>query len=273
MTVYTWQFQLSIGNILAIWHTAGYDVSMETFGERMRRLRYAKGHTKANEFAKLIGRDPSFVSRIERGSRRAGELPDYKDLVRIADAFEMSVAELTAGLGNGDQPPQTENDRLRSLLLRIGAWLVVDTVIPLDQDVSAARGKDSKGGHIPQGLEGVEALPLVKGRQLYALRVTGDCMGDEVKPGEVVHFDPARPAEDGDMVVAAKDGEKALVKWLDQRGTIQYLLPVHGDPIPIDDSIEVIGVVEDIVRKARRRRGMPRPRLVSPLQQPLIDND
>jgi SOS-response transcriptional repressor LexA len=241
-------------------------MEVETFGQRLKRLRLARGLSQ-RKLAAAVSLTNGTISQAESEGLWVGQLPSYDIMKRLARALGVTP-EILAGAEEEQKRPR-KRYTLAQILHNIGAYPVVDTTIALDQEVSAG---SRKGGHIPQGLEGVEVLPKVNGEQLYALRVTGDCMVPEVKPGEVVHFDPARPAEDGDLVVAAKDGERALVKWLDQRGTVQYLLPLNGDPILIDDSIEVLGVVENIVRKAPRRTTKnKKAKPVSPQQRALIN--
>lgn len=144
------------------------------------------------------------------------------------------------------------------MLDRIGAYPIVDMSTELDQMVSAGTGNRA---NIPQGLEAVgdiEVVPLPDGKLLYALRVTRDCMQPEIMPGWTVRLDPEGHPEDGDIVVAVQDGEKAIVKWLEKDQAMQWLLPLNGEPILIDENIEIVGVVKDIVKppppKPRRRR-------------------
>ena len=64
-----------------------------TFGAavRTRRLRIKLTQEK---LAELTGLDPTYISGIERGRRN----PSLKNIVKIAEALETSVAKLAASL-------------------------------------------------------------------------------------------------------------------------------------------------------------------------------
>lgn len=246
------------------------EADIEALRARLFKLRTGK-KISARALSMAIGKSEAYIQGLESGLRNK-EVPKEPIVRAIARELGTTVDYLVYGIKAERQDEAEKSPRkrytLQEILRNIGAWRVVDNSIALDQEVSA---HSRKGGHIPSGLADVETLPLVNGRQLYAVRVTGDCMAPSVNPGDTILFDPERPAQDGDMVVAAKDGERALVKWLDDRGTVQYLLPRNGEPILIDESIEVVGVVEDIKRKPERLPRSVRSRPVSPLQRPLLD--
>lgn len=246
-----------------------YSYLMETFGERLRRIRQQRGLGQRS-LAASVGKSKTWLIHLETGQRWAGKLPPLDDLRLLARALKMTVDEL---VGAEEEPNGTEKKPRRQytreeIYRNIGAYPVASSAIALDLQVSAGEGK---GALIPQGLEGMETVPAIEDGQLYAMRVTGNCMVPEVKPGDIVHFDPDRIAEDGDLVVATQDGEKALVKWYEDQGTMQYLVPLEGEPILIDERIEVIGVIKKIERTPPRRTNAKRKRTaVSPQQGRLL---
>lgn len=233
-------------------------------GRLIRERRNARGWSQE----RLAEEYPTSHRQIVRWEKYSSQLPREAQRTRLGELLGISPPEWlhTAGEAlEAQQAAKSEAEMRASLLDRIGAYPYYDAVVALDMDVSAGR----KGGRIPQGLEGVETLPRIGDQQHYALRVTGDCMEPEVKPGDIVIFDPEAEIEDGNMVVAAQDGEIALVKWYNRVSTMQYLIPLNGDPIVIDEHIELVGVVKDIKRKPKPMPRNKRVRPVSPDQRPL----
>lgn len=63
------------------------------FGKRVRELRLVRSWSQ-EEFASIDGLDRSYTGAIERGEQN----PSLWIIARIADAFDISVAELCAGV-------------------------------------------------------------------------------------------------------------------------------------------------------------------------------
>lgn len=63
-------------------------------GKNVSELRSKKELTQ-EQLAERSGLDPSYISGIERGVRN----PSVLSLVRLADGFETSVADICEGLG------------------------------------------------------------------------------------------------------------------------------------------------------------------------------
>jgi transcriptional regulator with XRE-family HTH domain len=101
---------------------------METFGERLRRLREAAGFG-LNEFAALVERDAGGISRIERGQRWSGKAPSGDDVAIFAHVLGVTTDYL---LGRTDDPhgadrrPHFLRSPLTALLRRMGAEAVDD---------------------------------------------------------------------------------------------------------------------------------------------------
>jgi transcriptional regulator with XRE-family HTH domain len=241
----------------------------ETFGQRLKRLRLRRGLSQ-RKLASAAGLSNGAISQAESEDLWIGQLPSYDIMRRLASALDVTREELAGEGGEADETEKKPRRRYtrEEIYRNIGAYPVTDSAIFLEQQASAGKGK---GALIPQGLEGVETVPAIAGKQLYAMRITGSCMDPELKPGDIVHFEPDRIPEDGDLVVATQYGEKALVKWYEEQGTMQYLVPLEGEAILIDESIEVIGVIKKIERTPPRRTNAKRKRTVNPLQRPLLD--
>lgn len=222
-----------------------YDPRMETFGQRLRRLREA-ANFGLNEFAALVEKDPGGISRIERGERWAGKAPPGDDVAAFARALGVSTDYL---LGRTDEP-QGEDRRpaflrspLAALLKRLGAEQSGEEY---EFDMTASAGT---GGKQPKS----NRIKVRKPH--YLIEVEGDCMVPEIESGDTVRFDPTLDPENGDWVVATVDGERAIVKKLVVEGGIaQRLLPLNGEPLVIDENVRIVGVVISYERPGPRGR-------------------
>ena len=232
-------------------YSVGVNDGIEGFRTRLQQMRELRGMS-ARSLSIKIGKGEAYIQALESGLRNK-KVPSVQTVDAIAEALTTTTRYLVYGKEETAEVTQRARLSKAELLRRIGAYPVIDTTIALEQVVSAGKGHEAD---IPQGLEtirDIEALPLPTGRQQYVVRVTGDCMVPDIMPGWTVRFDPDQEAHDGDLVVAAQDGERALVKWLDKRATLQYLLPLNGEPILIDEGIEIVGVVTEVMQPPPRR--------------------
>ena len=69
------------------------DDILKKFGERVRTLRQAQGHSQES-FAGECGLDRTYLGGIERGERNLA----LRNIQRVADSLGMSISELTEGL-------------------------------------------------------------------------------------------------------------------------------------------------------------------------------
>lgn len=85
----------------------------------------------------------------------------------------------------------------------------------------------------------------------FALRVRGDSMVDAgIMPDDLVLVRKQSTAQNGETIVALI-GEDATVKKLQRRGSSYVLEPANPkyQPIPLDDSVSIIGKVVSVVRR------------------------
>ncbi|RPI23711.1 MAG: transcriptional repressor LexA [Acidobacteria bacterium] len=87
----------------------------------------------------------------------------------------------------------------------------------------------------------------------YVLRVTGDSMVDEhIQDGDYVVLEQREQANNGEIVIALVDGEKATLKKYYREGPQIRLQPANAllEPILVDESrVRVQGVVVGLMRK------------------------
>lgn len=127
----------------------------------------------------------------------------------------------------------------------------VDAVSPTEVHIlgSIAAGRPIETVEHPELLDLGQLLP--RGREVYALRVTGDSMIDDgVHDGDLVLVESRHDARDGEMVVAVLEGEQATLKRLYREPDGWRLQPAHPTLQPIHVAeLEVRGVVIGIVRR------------------------
>lgn len=234
-----------------------YRMETEAFGARVRRIRESK-ELSLREVARRMGKR-SHVSllQLELGQRWAGRLPPLDELRALAKALEFNKVDDLVGPEMPPDAPITfgvADEPLAVVLHRIGAYPDDDEgPTPLDQGVAAGR----KGKGIIQ--DGGEGAPRRRRRKAplgrYLVRIEGDCLEPRASDGDLAVFNPEEPAEIGNLIIVAH-GEYALVKYLDQQGSVQWLLPIVGEPIRLEPGMRIVGVVKEI----RRGPGAP-PRM------------
>lgn len=216
------------------------------FGARVRRLREARG-LAMKELAHVADRTESWMSNLETG--KIERLPSYDVVVRWAALLGVGAEELASGVGLAPAEP------LSVVLARIGAEpLDEEPPIPLDQPVAAGR----RGAGIVQGSDDLARRRRRRHEpRRYLVRIEGDCLEPRASRGDYAVFDPEQPAENGDLVVIAH-GDQALVKYLAEQDSVQWLLPLAGEPIELLPEMRIVGVVKEIRRGPGRAPGVPR---------------
>lgn len=142
----------------------------------------------------------------------------------------LQIVPSAAAGGSGRAPSARSSAEVR-ILGRIAAGQPIETV----ED--------------PELLDLGELLP--RGREVYALRVSGDSMiEDGVHDGDLVLVERRSDARDGEMVVAVLADEQATLKRLYHEPTGWRLQPAHPTLAPLHvPEVEVRGVVIGIVRR------------------------
>ncbi len=222
-----------------------YDNHMdeETFGQRLKRLRDASG-LGVRELARRAGiASHASISQAEKG-RGWYRTPGPDVTVPLARALGVSHDELL-GLVPGSsrtgeervpyvvkRPPLTEAELYNKFGIR-----------PYEepQSVEGIALSAGPGKGIPQGLD--DMMPRkVRGRKyLWEAPVVGDCMEDEIKPGEVVIYSTRLGAEIGKVMVAVRDEEELIIKRLKLVRGAQVLRPNKGADVPVDERIRFLG--------------------------------
>lgn len=207
---------------------------METFGERLQRLRRDCDNMSANEFARRVGKSSAYISLVDRSERLSDGNLKARDAQIWADVLGVTVPELLGTDPNTPMRPRrlTEAD----LFERFG-------IRPYEEPRSAEglRYSAGPGASVIQGID--DAMPRrVRGSKvLWEAPVVGDCMTDEINPGEVVIYSTKLGAEIGKVMVALRDEEDLIIKRLKLVGDTQVLRPNHGKDVPVDERIRFLG--------------------------------
>lgn len=206
---------------------------METFAERLQRLRETKG-LSSREFARRVGKSSGYLSLVENGLRIADGNLKARDAQIWAEVLGVTPDELL-GL---DEASQQRPHRLTEadLYARFG-------IKPYEQPI-AIEGiavSAGPGSTVPQDLDYTVPRKVKGSRYLWEAPVVGDCMADEIKPGEVVIYSTRLSAEIGKIMVALRDEEELIIKRLRLDGERQVLRPNHGKDVPVDERIRFLG--------------------------------
>jgi phage repressor protein C with HTH and peptisase S24 domain len=188
---------------------------METFGQRLKRLRTAAGKSRL-ELAEYVGITRTSITLLENG--QSGSMKG-KNLLRAAEFLDVTPEALEFGEG-GDrvgETPGTYKTTARRALRKPAAVRNVPVIgfaiATPDQD-----GYFDDAGYPPGAGEGYVPWPT-RDANAYALRVRGDSMQPRIRPGEVILVEPGTNISPGsDVVVRCKDGRKMVKQLLFQRG-------------------------------------------------------
>jgi SOS-response transcriptional repressor LexA len=207
---------------------------VRAIGRMIKERRVSLG-LSARQLAEAVGVSDAHIIYIEKGQREAA----FGKIIAILDALGMSVSDVLDHLGLG-QRGNVEPARLGSIyrvpvvtLVTAGRWReVCDAFEPGDAD------------------EWIETD--VKGRNVFALRVTGDSMEPEFKDGEVIIVNPHVEALPNDFVVVKNRSGEATFKQLKKYGAkwvLHPLNPRYGDVEVKRGDFKIIGRV---VKKEKR---------------------
>ncbi|HEY8598524.1 MAG TPA: helix-turn-helix domain-containing protein [Thermomicrobiales bacterium] len=214
---------------------------METFGERLQRLRAARGISQS-ELARKVGWTSGYVSLIEANKRLVDALPRHDYMLRLAEVLGVDVAELT----KPKEPEPGERRRLtdRELFEKFG-------IRPYDAPLSVegVYASAGPGEGVPHDID--DSVPREYARRKYLREVTvrGDCMVPDLYPGEVVVYNIRLGAEIGKIMVALRDEEELLVKRLVLEGDDRFLHPNEGMNIRVDERIRFLGRAVAVTRR------------------------
>lgn len=172
---------------------------MASIGQRLRRLRLARGVTQQG-LAAAVGVTQVAVSRWEADAIA----PEREKLARLAEQLGVPPAHLEYG------GPEIENEV---------DWARARPMPPMPRDLpvyGAARG--SFGGEEVRVDAAIGFAPrpphLATVREAAAVAISGESMEPRYHPGEIAYIHPHLPARAGDYVMIEFRDHTAIVKRL-----------------------------------------------------------
>lgn len=190
---------------------------METFGDRLKRLRLAAG-LERQQLADAAGVSRAAITMLENGQSKSMKSPN---LLRAAEALGVDPLTLEFGEQERNVMVHQTSARYKTAAFRRNRPPAVTREVPVIGFVVATPTEDGffdDAGYPPGVGEGIVNWPT-RDPNAYALRVRGDSMQPRIRPGEVIVVEPNAGISPGsDVVVRCKDGRKMVKQLLFQRG-------------------------------------------------------
>jgi phage repressor protein C with HTH and peptisase S24 domain len=177
----------------------------------------------------------AWLSRIETGARGI----TTEDLAELARVYGASVSQLIG-------EPERTDDRPRTFRQRLSEWLVdAPLEVPVyDQEAHAGFGPGA------QILDYAYWAPArAAGRNIVAVKVRGDCLIPEVRPGDIVFIDREKAWRAGNLVVVSVLDELHICRVEKTRAGIVVF--ANNDGVYREDNARIEGVVIHIGRDVR----------------------
>lgn len=170
-------------------------------------------------------------------------LPDPASCQKIADALRIDLNEILMRAGH--LPARSTRQRPRSFEdLFHEMEMERPIAVPVVEQLASAGSGEAAVGYV--------YLPPMPGKRpnLFAMRVTGDCMIPRLFPGDTIIVDPEKVPESGRLVVAVAghDWDQVLVKCFMVENGRRWLKPERGKAIPVDETVRIVGVVVKSIR-------------------------
>lgn len=221
----------------------------EGFGAQLRRVRESKS-VGLRELSRRTGLAVSTLHQWETGKRWEGKAPPADDVQRIAEALGIGIDALLVSVvlpdGMEEKPTVAPPRRLTpdELFRRFG-------IQPYEEPLSIEGVVASAGPGIgvPQDIDDTVPRRRRKNRPLWEVPVVGDCMKDDLQPGEIVIYNDRLSPEIGCIMVALRDEADLLIKRLALAGGQQVLRPNRGKSVVVDDRIRFLGRAVAVTRR------------------------
>ncbi|MGL4578858.1 MAG: LexA family protein [Shewanella xiamenensis] len=193
--------------------------------ERIKKLRTALGMTQL-QVAELALTSQTALQKIE-----AGITKNPRNLERLAEVLQTSPEYLRFGVGDMDNATvvaSAGNYLPLISMVQAGAWSEIQEISPLDVEFYPC--------------------PIKCSPRSFIVKVEGESMLSDFKPGDLLYVDPEQQAENSSFVIAKLDDENlATFKQLIIDGNKKYLKALNPDwPnkfVPINGNCTIVGKV------------------------------
>jgi SOS-response transcriptional repressor LexA len=208
------------------------DTDLNAIGRFIRRRRNEKG-LSAKRLAHLVGISDAHVIYIEKAQRRA----TFDKIMNILHALGVSFEEMMREIGRKENVEP--------------AAMKYYGKVPVVSWVTAGSWKDIADAFEPGDAdEWIDSD--VKGRNVFALRVTGDSMEPEFKHGEIITVNPHLEAMPNDYIVIKDREEQATFKQLKKYGTRLVLHPLNPNYHDQEVKRGEFKIIGKVVKKEKR---------------------
>jgi SOS-response transcriptional repressor LexA len=208
------------------------DADIEAIGKFIRRRRNEKG-LSAKRLAQLVGISDAHVIYIEKAQRRA----TFDKIMNILLALGVRLEDMLIEIGRTEnvEPAKLENHGK----------------VPVVSWVTAGSWKDISDAFEPGDAdEWIDSD--VKGKNVFALRVTGDSMEPEFKDGEIITVNPHLETLPNDYIVVKDREEQATFKQLKKYGSRLVLHPLNPNYQDQEVKRGEFKIIGKVVKKEKR---------------------
>ncbi|MGK8440709.1 XRE family transcriptional regulator [Ectopseudomonas hydrolytica] len=229
---------------------------METLGQRLKRLRKAKGMSQ-----QALAEECGWASQSRIGNYEADlRAPSLSDLLLIAPALGVSLAELAGSdewTGAYGVQVQVKNHQVRESVgaETIEAGTAKEGAVPVVGNAKLGTDGYFEAVDFPVGHGDGYLLIHSDDPNAYGLKVLGDSMHPRIKNGEYVLIEPNKVFTSGDEVmVKTKDGQAMIKEFIYLRDGMYRFDSVNQSHQPIhlpEDAIDKIHLVGGILKSSR----------------------
>lgn len=223
---------------------------METWNERLKKARVAKGINKS-ELARRIGISPPTVTDWERG-----DIQEIKadNLMRVCAALDTTPDYLLHGRGSGMVSRQEDVMGSNVRPAEIG-----ERRIPILSYKQALDWKTAPASTATGEITGWYMTPKEFAEGVFALEVAGDSMAPLFMPGDQIVVDPSIKPRPGDYVVARTGNNdltfaKLRITGMDTDGReIMALFPLNENHPTLHSTITPMTIIGTVIESNSRK--------------------
>lgn len=220
------------------------EFSTQELAKYLRTIRESLGYS-IYDVNKLCEISPSYLSLMENGKRR----PSPIILKKLSSIYHIDYNDLLIKSGFSDLVEENKKQKSNSNAAIVLVYGKIPAGIPMEciEDIIDT--------------EEISADMLKGGKQYFGLKVKGDSMEPDYLDGDTLIFEKVDDCENGDDCVVMVNGNEGTFKRVkkNEKGITLQPLNAKYDPISFTNEqienlpVKVIGIVEEIRRKKRRK--------------------
>ena len=208
------------------------DRDITAIGRFIRRKRHERG-LSAKKLAELVGISDAHVIYIEKAQRKA----TFEKIMNILSALGVGLEEMLRDIGRTENVEPVGMKKLHG--------------IPVISWVTAGSWKEVSDAYEPGDAdEWIDSD--IKGKHVFALRVTGDSMEPEFKDGEIITVNPHLEPLPNDYIVVKNREEQATFKQMKKYGSKLVLHPLNPNYQDQEVKRGEFKIIGKVVKKEKR---------------------